>query len=87
MMRRAARLHDNVGYRLFAEEPLESRSTQSVPPYDMPTLVCDRNFKYVLCEVHSNRRSIHLVSSWFELMGVSSTRLMMPQNREESIPS
>jgi hypothetical protein len=66
------------------QKALESRSGQTVPSDHAPLIIGDRNLKHVLCEVHRNRRSIHSVSSWFELMGVSSTRLMMPQNREES---
>jgi hypothetical protein len=54
------------------QKPLESRSGQAVALDHAPLIIGDRNFKHVLCEVHRDRRSIHLVSSWFELMGVSS---------------
>jgi len=86
-MRRAARLHHNLSDRFLAQEGRELRPVDSVTPHDAPMAVRNRNFKYVLCEVDSDRRSIHTVSSLFELMGVSSSRPMMPQNGEESIPS
>jgi hypothetical protein len=86
-MRRAARLHHDLGDWFVAQKRRERGPVDSGTPHDAPVAGRDRNLKDILCEVHSDRRSIHTVSSSFELMGISSSRLMMPQNQEESIPS
>src|SRR5256885_9274945 len=72
IMRRTACLHHHLGHRLLAQEGRELRPVDAGTPYDAAVAVRDGDLKDILCEVDSDRRSIHTVSSLFELMGVSS---------------
>ena len=49
--------------------------------------VRQRNLEDTLCQVHTDRRSIHVGLLLIQVMGVSCRGDSPPQNREESRPS
>lgn len=70
MMRSTTGFHDDVAGRLVTEKPIKWRSGEPPPHGHVAVRISDGDFEYLLCEVHSDCRSM-MVSSWFELMRLS----------------
>jgi hypothetical protein len=70
-MRRATRLHHDVGRRPGRKESRELSSVESMPAHDVPVAIRDRDFKHDLCDVHGGCRSIHIGLLLVVLMGIS----------------
>jgi hypothetical protein len=59
VMGRAAGLHHDLAYRPVAKEQIESRATEPTAFDNMSSRIRHSDLKIVLCQIHTDSRSIH----------------------------
>jgi hypothetical protein len=88
IVRRTAPFHDHFGARRQrVDEALELPSRQPLPLGDSIRTIRHCYFEDVLCQIHGDRRSIHLGLLLVAWCDPRFTAMMPRKNREESMPS
>src|SRR6516164_6667180 len=87
-MRGAARLHDHVGpLDEGVDEALELPTREALPIEDASGTVGDGHLEHVFRKIDGDGRRIHNISSSYHADVCQRPRAMLPENREESMPS